>query len=101
MRVAEAAPALLTCWRQALSAEAWRAADCAHRASHAFRMVLSAESGAAAAAATSVLQALLIERNAMTRRCGYIQEQLSTLEEKRASVEQETRAQEVGSLPAG
>ena len=64
-------------------------------------MVLSAESCVAVAAATCVLQALLIERSAMMRRCGYIQEQLSTLEEKRACVEQETRAREVGPLQAG
>ena len=100
LQVAEAASALLTCWRQALGTEARRAADCAHRASHALHMVLSAESCAAAAAATCALQALLVERSAMMRRCGYIQEQLSTLEDRRASVEQETRAREVGSLPA-
>ena len=101
LQMTEAATAWPTCWRQASSAEAWRAAECAHRANCAVCMVLSTDSCAAVAAATRVLQALLIERNAMMRRCGYIQEQLSTLEEKRASVEQETRAQKVGSLPAG
>ncbi len=101
LKVAKAAPALLTCWRQAPSAGAWRAADCAHRANCAFCKVLSAKSCAAAAAATCALQALLTERSAMMRRCGYIQDQLSTLETKRAGVEQETRAREVGSLTAG
>eukprot|EP00891_Asterochloris_glomerata_P002131 jgi/Astpho2/2131/fgenesh1_pg.00039_%23_1_t len=40
------------------------------------------------------IKALLIERSAMMRRCGYVQDQLSTLETKRASVKQETRTRE-------